>query len=299
MGREVKRVPLDFDWPMETIWSGYQNALDVSVPCEACDGNGNSALAMHLHNQWYGKAPFTPEERGSQPMHPRDPAVWAFAENNVRRNPNFGGQKEAAIEREATRLCRMWNTQWCHHLNADDVAALVAADRLWDITHRSTAAGWTPVVPTPDLSPEAVNARYISGLGHDSLNAWVCIQAECARQGKDHRCAACAGEGCFWPTPELQAAYENWERTDPPAGDGYQLWETDTEGSPISPVCATPEALADWLVSHRSDEGVTRKGWLTFIQAGGWAPTAIGLHSQDVRAGVQGMVALEEDAETE
>ncbi|MBV9688383.1 MAG: hypothetical protein JO202_01610 [Ktedonobacteraceae bacterium] len=23
MGREVKRVPLDFDWPLDTIWSGY------------------------------------------------------------------------------------------------------------------------------------------------------------------------------------------------------------------------------------------------------------------------------------
>jgi len=27
MGRELKRVPLDFNWPLETIWYGYQVSL--------------------------------------------------------------------------------------------------------------------------------------------------------------------------------------------------------------------------------------------------------------------------------
>ena len=33
---------------------------------------------------------------------------------------------------------------------------------------------------------------------------------------------------------------------DPPKGDGYQLWETTSEGSPISPVFKTIEALAKY-----------------------------------------------------
>jgi hypothetical protein len=33
---------------------------------------------------------------------------------------------------------------------------------------------------------------------------------------------------------------------DPPKGDGYQLWETTTEGSPISPVFETLDELCEW-----------------------------------------------------
>lgn len=27
MGREIKRVPLDFDWPIEKVWPGYMFSL--------------------------------------------------------------------------------------------------------------------------------------------------------------------------------------------------------------------------------------------------------------------------------
>ena len=32
----------------------------------------------------------------------------------------------------------------------------------------------------------------------------------------------------------------------PPVGEGYQLWETTSEGSPISPVFATIDELCEW-----------------------------------------------------
>lgn len=32
----------------------------------------------------------------------------------------------------------------------------------------------------------------------------------------------------------------------PPSGNGYQLWETTTEGSPISPVFETLDDLCEW-----------------------------------------------------
>jgi len=37
---------------------------------------------------------------------------------------------------------------------------------------------------------------------------------------------------------------------DPPTGKGYQVWETCSEGSPISPVFDTPEALAGYAVEN-------------------------------------------------
>ena len=38
--------------------------------------------------------------------------------------------------------------------------------------------------------------------------------------------------------------------THPPEGDGFQLWETTSEGSPISPVFATLDELCAWCADH-------------------------------------------------
>jgi hypothetical protein len=70
---------------------------------------------------------------------------------------------------------------------------------------------------------------------------------------------------------------EEWAKTDPPAGDGWQMWETTTEGSPISPVFATPDELAAWLADSKAsafgNQRATREQWLRMILAG-WAPSA-------------------------
>ena len=37
MGREVKRVALDFDWPLNEVWEGFLTPDKFSeTPCEAC-----------------------------------------------------------------------------------------------------------------------------------------------------------------------------------------------------------------------------------------------------------------------
>jgi hypothetical protein len=28
MGREIKRVPLDFDWPLDKVWHGFHSGED-------------------------------------------------------------------------------------------------------------------------------------------------------------------------------------------------------------------------------------------------------------------------------
>lgn len=40
--------------------------------------------------------------------------------------------------------------------------------------------------------------------------------------------------------------------THPPTGDGFQMWETVTEGSPQSPVFATLKELCAWLEPNAS-----------------------------------------------
>jgi hypothetical protein len=51
----------------------------------------------------------------------------------------------------------------------------------------------------------------------------------------------------------------------PPEGDGYQLWENTTEGSPKSPVFSNIEELSEWCEKNASwygDEKATKEMWL-------------------------------------
>lgn len=59
MGLELKRVALDFVWPVNAIWRGYINPHDARQhECQACEGSGSSPTARRLGAQWYGNAPF-------------------------------------------------------------------------------------------------------------------------------------------------------------------------------------------------------------------------------------------------
>lgn len=122
-------------------------------------------------------------------------------------------------------------------------------------------------------------------MGHDAINQWIVVGAECKRLGVPSECDHCKGEGHIWETPEDKAAYDAWEPSEPPAGDGYQIWETVSEGSPISPVLATPEALAQHMAGRKwgADQGSSYESWLAFINGPGWAPSMVmdssGLHS--------------------
>jgi len=57
-----------------------------------------------------------------------------------------------------------------------------------------------------------------------------------------------------------------------------QMYETCSEGTPISPVLSSPEILAHWLADNRAsafgDMTATYEQWLHTIKLG-WAPSAI------------------------
>lgn len=264
MGRELKRVPLDFNWPLNKTWGGFINPFySQCVDCPQCKGSGSSREARHLSDQWYGKVPFKPQDRGSKPWRPTDAPIRAVAERHAKFNPGFYGKDEGSIYREANRLCELFNGTWSHHLNANDVAALVKADRLRDFKGTPT--------------PEQVNAWSLDGFGHDAINSWVVIKAECKRLGYRLDCERCKGEASLWPSPKIKQQAKRWKPTEPPTGEGYQLWETVSEGSPVSPVFVSPEELADWLTINSGPcySGTTREQWLKFIVGPGWAPSMI------------------------
>lgn len=288
MGREIRRVPADFDWPLNKVWEGFLSPDKFDeTPCPDCK-NGYSPQAENLYDLWYGKIPFDPASTGSEPWRHDTPAIRARAERNIADAPDYYGNGESAIVREAQRLADHFNSGWLHHLSQDDVDALVAAGRLKDLTHTwSRADGWQEKDPPVTPTAAQVNEWSLSGFGHDAINASIVVRARCERQGVDTICPTCKGHAGIEKYEGQRAEAEAWEPTDPPKGDGWQLWETVTEGSPISPVFATSDELAAWMSDpERGTRWVPQEVAAKFI-ADGWAPSFIASPQTGVVSGVE------------
>ena len=256
MGRVLRRVPLDFDWPLEERWKGYLNPHYKDCrECPFCEGNGWSEFALHFYKQWYGYEPFDIAENGSTPYQWDEPAVLEFAKRNVERSPEYYGTGDRVVKREAERLAELKNRSMCYHLSLDDWEALKKDSRV--------RIKWS--------TPYEMNRAYISGLGHDSINCYIVLRHRCEKAGKPYLCDVC-NEGRIWRSADHQAAFKAWEREDPPRGDGFQLWETVSEGSPVSPVFDSAEGLAAYLSEHNGWEYQYALDW---INGPGWAPTFI------------------------
>ncbi len=314
MGREVKRVALDFEWPLNKVWEGFINPHYTATKCTTCGGSGFSAEYHALEDKWYGRVPFVPEENGSTPYQPENPIVWRRAERNVNSSLGFYVRRTEsvrnAIHWEAQRLCDLFNSQMYHHLSQADVDVLIEKNRLWDFTrvprteeqkrahaeYRENGGGyWMPEPNGYHPTAQEVNDWSISNLmGHDSQNAYLVIKARCERDGVPYLCQTCNGECQFWPSPEAEKLYDEWEKVEPPAGEGWQMWETTSEGSPISPVFQSPEGLARWLTKTEASAGgsqtATYGQWLAMINQG-WAPSMV-VDADGVKSGVQAVAEI-------
>lgn len=298
MGRQLRRVALDFNWPIDKTYDGFLNPHYSAEECVVCGGSGSSPYSKMLNNQWYSHLGGIKEVPAySEPHLPTDPHVIAYATRQCERTPSFYGNSPEAIAREAQRLSRLWNTALSHHLNDDDVMALVKDGRLMDFTHTwSREHGWKPKDPPYVPTAREVNIWSCVSMGHDSINSWVVIRHRCKEAGKETSCPHCDGEGAIWRSQEAKERYEKWEPSEPPEGPGWQLWETVSEGSPITPVFATPEELARYLSGRAwgADRGTPYETWMKFLLGDGWAPSAIGMAGA-VLPGVEGVVALHDE----
>jgi len=159
---------------------------------------------------------------------------------------------------------RAWNDK----ITQDEVQALVDKERLWDFTHTWTSGeGWKRrednYIPTAD---EVNAAQHKGSLSHDAIDRFILIEARAKRFGVFGKCPVCNGEGTLpHPNEAIRKLHEEWKEYEPPTGDGYQLWETCSEGSPITPVFASAELLADWCADNATifaDEKTSRENWL-------------------------------------
>jgi len=166
----------------------------------------------------------------------------------------------------------------------------------WIESEEAHKGYWLPYDNGYIPTPQEVNDWNILTMGHDSINSWICVSARLKREGiADNRkfCRKCKGDGSTWMQEGAEEEAEKWESEEPPTGEGYQIWETVSEGSPISPVFADPVELANWMADENNlfgaDEGTSADTWLKFILGPGWAPSAVGVGEQ-LMTGVQAVV---------
>ena len=160
---------------------------------------------------------------------------------------------------------------------------------------------------TLPLTADEVNAAQHQGPldGHDSINWSILVRFRCKTLGIPMECLGCEGHGSNEAYPGQRDEADAWEGTGPPTGDGWQLWETVSEGSPVSPVFADAEALAQWLTTPDGGEvaGPSKRPMSIeqargFVDAG-WAPTLIGnaggLHDGASFVGTDAVLSAHED----
>jgi len=264
MSRKIFRVPLDFNAPLDQVWSGYvMPDIEPLPPCPNCnyDGTGSqgwSSAAWAMHEMFW----------------PHRIRTWDMTRE------------------QAARL------SWRDKLTQAEVDHLVAEGRLqqfvtWEATS-TTERSWEWVtVPRTAAEVNAANAPGASEFSELSMSRgvgleWPLIRFRCAQQGLPEYCLRCNGHGNLATDAERearQAELDAWEPTEPPTGDGWQYWTTITEGSPLSPVFPTAEGLASWLVSwdcHPRDRMSSYAAALAFVGKG-WAPSGFvgpdGAHS--------------------
>lgn len=239
MGREVKRVALDFSWPTNKVWEGF-------LPPEVLQGEN------------------CPDCQGGQTH-----AGWWLQELSYR----FGmlAQDIGEQERPDGHKLHPWLAEDQHpHGHWNDNHRFEVDRPSADIV--DLMVGLSKFIDREE-TPESLKSRMNGG-------QYIVYRALLKAAGMEDLvvCKTCNGEGTLEAYEGQREEAAKWGETEPPAGEGWQVWETVSEGSPISPVFADREGLIRWLMSKAYNWGASRP--LTREQAenftaSGWAPTAV------------------------
>lgn len=267
MGRKLYRVPLDFNWPKNKVWEGYLNPYYAqSTQCTACGGSGHNPGTRLIAELFYA----------------HDQRVIKDIVQGMSRTLDAAPQP-VKLEPSPTKLIsaimadpKAW-LPWHDKITQDEVEELVKHGRLMDWTHTCNAVpgeGWKkkdpPYMPTAE-EVNAANSRSARNFmrSHDGINRFILIEFRAKKYDVWGPCTHC-DDGRVWPEG-VKEKYEAWTEEEPPKGEGYQLWENTTEGSPQSPVFATLDELCSWCAENASTFGsfkATAEQWREMLDDG-------------------------------
>lgn len=218
MSREVRRVPLDFTWPLDKVWKGYLMPDRLrEAECRHCGAGGYSPEARYLYDNFY--------KHSSHRRVPRFASGWVPPE---------------------------WARQigWHDDITDEEVAFLQSRGRLC-VWNPETKQREAHTVTANEVNEANRRGGFLHPYSHDSTNHYLLTQFRAEKAGVPLLCGPCGGHGTTQKYLGQRAEAEAWQRTEPPTGEGWQFWETVSEGSPVSPVCATADDLITWLVEHK------------------------------------------------
>lgn len=255
MSREIRRVPLDFDFPRGETWTGYLRPDTLRLPtCDDCWGNGSTAAARWLE----AIAMLLLMLGDDQEAEARGRDLHPYLSHLENRPGRHVASKAPNPHDQA--LLAAFNEMADAEASGDERLIVTAASTVAVVRkrHRDAAQDVWPQWVTPRPGPDAVVLS--TGLagrppgwgGHDAIDRWSATSKIAEAAGVPEgwgTCTTCNGEGTV-ATAEQRAAYDTWVGTAPPTGEGYQLWQTVSEGGPVSPVFATPDELATWIRSE-------------------------------------------------
>jgi len=275
---------------LKEVWKGYLNPYhDHSEKCYTCDGLGYSPKALKLYQQWYGYRPFDPAENGSVRFEATHPEIMKFATRNVENSRDFHLREanttsiSVAILAEAQRLSDVCFNHLANHLTQEDVDYLLERGSLSqygcymrgedpETKEKCYLRTKNPIPSAQQVNSDSINAG-MSRAG--SSEFWHFLQRRAKVGGFITTCSECGGDGELWPSQELKDQFHNWDsyapENQPPKGEGYQLWETTSEGSPMSPVFETLEELCAWCEENATTFGTnktTKENWMGMLSDG-------------------------------
>lgn len=217
MGRQTKRVPLDFDWPQGKTWEGYlmPDRFD-GAKCPDCERGStpDGELLQGIAYMLVGLADDVVQQGRGRDLHPYLQPIHdiSYVSGRPRPTPAF----------------------------EEFVKGLHPEDRGYDMLGRQPYAMYHRLIE-------------LAGLPKD----WG-------------TCPTCKGHGSVEKYEGQRGEAEAWEYVEPPVGEGWQMWETTSEGSPMSPVFPTAEGLAHWLwisgASLFGDRTATYEDWLAIVK---------------------------------
>lgn len=284
MGRHMKRVAMDFDWPLKKIWKGYLNPHYKE--CRFCCGRGSTeayyrfdnftrylAIAAEDASIWpegFQPRPVTSDQANRQ-AHVQlrsQPTSWPWPEHDIVETfakasgwsvDDFSEEMKhnlrviAGLETPETfvhyeyillegyRSRRNFPHPYMCELGVHNLANSPFDKLLLDMGAKPGPLGFDRLYNAQKAIFKAVGLPCDTDeKGYESFS-WT-------------TCKVCNGEGI---NPKVREAYEAWEDYEPPEGEGYQLWETTSEGSPVSPVFKTFDELCSWCEHNASTFGTS------------------------------------------
>lgn len=216
MGRILKRVPLDFSYPLHQLWEGYCNPY-LPKQCISCSGSGYNAQTKKLSDDWY----------------------------TFLRTDGEEGWRYHLDQNEVNELIKHGRLMEFTRVPLNDEQRKIV-----EFQKKNGGSPWLPFnngyIPTAN----EVNIWAREGHAHDGVNQDICVKTRAKRLGFYGLCPVCHGEGQIWNSEEEKVKFEKWVPFDPPDGAGYQLWENTSEGSPVSPVFEALESLCEWCETN-------------------------------------------------